>query len=105
MTTNKKPTAAEVTSETIQQWKNQYGRIVKYTAEEKVAYFKEPDLTVMDASAAIGATNPIKSNLLIAKACFLGGDEVIITDQKYFLGLSNHLRSLITKVEGELSEL
>lgn len=96
---------AEITKEVIDGWKNQYEKVVKYATEDgKVAYFRNPDLKTADAAAAIASTSPIKS-MIIAKNCFLGGDEEVITDEKYIFGLGNHLRALIVKVEGELSEL
>lgn len=104
--TIKKPTAAEVTAETIKAWKEQYPKVVRYKAEDgKEAYFRSPDLTMMDAAAVLGKTNPFKSNLMIAKACFLGGDEEVINDEKYFFGLNKHIALLVASVEGELSEL
>lgn len=96
---------SEVTPEVIKSWKSEYGKVMKYEAEGKVAYFREPDIKTLDASAAMATTNPIRSNEIMAKACFLGGDEDIITEQKYFLGFMDHLKKLINKVEGEFSEL
>lgn len=102
----KKPSATEVTPDLIEQWKKQFSKVVKYSTEDgKVAYFKNPDLTTIDAAASMVQSNPIKSNILIARNCFLGGDEEIITEEKYIFGLGNHLRELVVKVEGELSEL
>ena len=103
---NKKPTAAEVTADIISSWKSQYGKVVRYKADDgKTAYFKSPDIATMDAAAALAKTNPVKSNVLVAKACFIGGDEEVVTEDKYIFGLGNHLQALIQRVEGELSEL
>lgn len=102
----RKPTAAEVTTEIIAGWKKAHAKIVQYKTEDgKIAFFKNPDLTTVDAASAVAASNPMKSNVILAKACFLGGDEEVVTEDKYIFGLGNHLRQLIVKVEGELSEL
>lgn len=102
----RKLSAVEITPEIIEGWKKQYEKVVRYTTEDgKVAYFKNPDLKTCDAAASIASSNPIKSNVLIAKNCFLGGDEDIVNSEKYIFGLGNHLKNLIVKVEGELSEL
>jgi hypothetical protein len=99
-------TAAEITDEIISKWKSEHAKVVRYKTEDgKTAYFKNPDLTTVDAASALANSNPMKSNLLLAKACFLGGDQEIITEDKYLFGLGNHLKALIVKVEGELSEL
>ncbi|HYH16112.1 MAG TPA: hypothetical protein VD794_12875 [Flavisolibacter sp.] len=101
-----KPKASEVNQSVIEGWKSQYDQVMKYVAGDgKVAYFKNPDMASLDAASAIANTNPIKSNLILAKACFIGGDEEIISQDKYILGLSNHLKSMIVKIEGELSTL
>jgi hypothetical protein len=102
----KRPTAEEVTSDVIEGWKREFDKVVKFTTEDgKVGFFRNPDLQAVDASASIAATNPVKSNQLLAKACFLGGDEEITTESKYILGLGRHLQSLVVRVEGELSTL
>lgn len=96
-----KPTAAD-----IKLWKDKYGSILKYQSTDgKVAYFREPDISTLDASAAIASTSPVKSNQVILKACFIGGDEAVITERKYLMGLMPHMQRLVSKVEGEFSEL
>lgn len=103
---NKAKIITDVTPEVIKAWKQEYGTILKYkTVDEKVGYFREPDISTLDASAAMAATNPIRSNEIIAKYCFIGGDESIITEKKYLLGLMDKLKKLINKVEGEFLEL
>jgi hypothetical protein len=103
---NKTKAITNVTSEVIKNWKEQYDKVLKYeTKDGRVAYFKEPDISTLDASAALAQTNPVKSNVVIAKDCFIGGDESVINDKKCLLGLMDKLKSLIVKVEGEFSEL
>lgn len=104
MASNKVTT--NVTPEVIKAWKTEHGAIYSFkTTDNKIAYFREPDLVTLDAAGSMAATNPLRSNEVIAKYCFLGGDEEIITEKKYLLGLYDHLKKLINKVEGEFSEL
>lgn len=101
-----KPKTSEINQDVIDKWKSEHGKIMKWSTEDgKVAYFKSPDIAALDASASLGSTNPIKSNNMLAKACFLGGDEEVVTETKYITGINKHLAQLIEKVEGEFSQL
>ncbi|MDI3319130.1 hypothetical protein [Pinibacter soli] len=98
--------AAEVTEDVIKQWKAQYGKVFQFKAEDgKTAYFKQPDRKAVDASFAIAKTSPVRSDEIIAKNSFIGGDEEVITEDKYFYSLSRYLGQLIEVVVGELAEL
>lgn len=106
-TKNTKPTLAEVTPEVIAAWKAKYGKVFQFKSEDGVCtgFFKSPDRTVMDAVSAIAKSNPVKSNEMLAKSCFLGGDETLITKDDYFFGLSQKLTTLLEIKQGELTEL
>lgn len=99
--------AAAITAEVIKGWKQAHGSVFMYKAEDgKVAYFRSPSRQEMEAATALATSNKfLQSNAVLAKATFLGGDECIVSEDKYFFGLSAHLKSIIKKVEGELTEL
>ena len=104
--TKKKPTAAEVTPPMIAEWKEKFGSVFLYKSEDgKVAYFKKPDRQIVDASSSLAKDHPVKSNELLAKSCFLGGDEEVISVDEYFFGLNSWLKDLIKTKLGELQEL
>jgi len=104
--TKKKPALSEITDEIIAGWKST-NTVFKWKATDgKVGYFKNPGIAEIEASSALATTGkPIQSNKVLAKACFLGGDECIIEEEKYLFGLGKKLQQLIVSVEGELEEL
>jgi hypothetical protein len=100
-------TAEQITQEVIENWKKEHKKIFKYVTEDKqkTAYFKNPDVSAIEASSVIASTKPMQSNKLLAKACFLGGDTDVFEEPKYLLGLGKKLQGLVEVVEGELEEL
>lgn len=96
---------SEVTKEVIQGWKEKHPSIYCYKSSDgKVLYLRTPTRNEIEAAQAL-SKSPVKSNEVLAKACALGGDEEILTEDKYFFGLSAHLAKIIVSVEGELTEL
>lgn len=101
----KKPTATEVTSDVIEAWKKSFNSVFKYqTNDGKTAYFRSPTRKEIEAAQTV-QNKPIQSNEILAKAVFLGGDEEIINEDKYFFGFQKHLTGVIKQVEGEFTEL
>jgi hypothetical protein len=90
----------------IADWKKQYTGVFVYNTKDgqKKAWFRNPTRAEMAASQAV-VNNGLDSNEVLAKACFLAGDEEVCTEDKYLIGLSKHLEKVIVKVEGELIEL
>jgi hypothetical protein len=97
----------EITNDVISKWKEQHGKVVKYTTDDKkhTAFFKKPDVSAIEASTVIASTKPVQSNKVLAKACFLGGDVEVYEQTEYLLGLGKQLQKLVDVVEGELEEL
>lgn len=99
--------SAEVTDAIIKKWKETYGTVFEYSATDNSgikAFFRSPDNADIDNASSVG-NQPMKSNLILAKACFLGGDEEVFTEKKYWNGLNRKLTLLIQQVEGEMTEL
>lgn len=98
-------TKDEVTQAVIDKWKEQYSGVYMYASEDgKKAYFRTPTRQEIEAAGSV-ANKPMESNTILAKATFLAGDEEVITEDKYFFGLQEHLKGIIKKVSGELTEL
>lgn len=97
---------AEITQKTIDGWKQKFGDVFKYATEDGVvAYFRAPSRTVLSLATSAATNDPMKFNEIIIENCFLGGDERVKTEDKYFLGLSGEISTLIEKVEGELKKV
>jgi hypothetical protein len=89
----------------IDKWKREYSGVYVYASEDgKKAYFRTPTRQEINAAGSV-ANKPMESNTILAKATFLAGDMEVITEDKYFYGLQEHLKGIIKKVSGELTEL
>lgn len=95
----------KATTEQIAAWKQKHGSVFQFQTEDgKVAYLRSPDRNEIEAANTV-SSKPLTSNAILAKACWLDGDKEILEDNKYFFGLCDHLKGIIKKVSGELSEL
>lgn len=89
----------------IEAWKKKYGEVYIYEVDGKKCYLRAADRKTISAAAVIGHGDMIKYNEVILKNCWLGGDEEIQTEDKYFLGVSQVLAELIDIKEGKLKKL
>lgn len=96
--------AADVTEQMIAEWKQKFGGVFKHeTQDGKVAYFKMPDRKILGMSTI--APDNVASNEIIARNCFLAGDEIIIDDDAYFFGLCVELPKFVKTKLGKSIEL
>lgn len=97
-------TAAEVTSEQITKWKEQYGKVYKYEVEDKVCFLRPVDRTTYSLAASKITTSPAKFNEIIIDRIWLAGDEVIKKNDDYYFGLIDFVEELMDKKKGSLGE-
>ena len=113
----------------VEAFKKKYGRVYHYTVreysekqkarmekgenlddeepdgEEKSCFLKSPDRRTLSAAAVVGKNDPLKYNEVLLNNCWIEGDEVIRTDDSYFLGVSGVLSEIISIKEGKLKKL
>ena len=99
-----------VTKEQIDTWKRDHGSVFRYTAtkegcEAKVGYFKKISPQTMDAYEAMLKRSKLMADDVVIENCWLGGDEDIVKNDDYRMGLRDWLGYLLVKVEGEMAEL
>lgn len=85
----------QATPEQMEAWKNLYVDVFEITAEDKVAYLKRPDRKTMSAAASVGETDPMRFNEILLENCWIGGDEEIKTNDRYFLMAVSQLDVLL----------
>jgi hypothetical protein len=95
----------KVTEEQINEWKKKHGDVFLVRVDGREAYLKKPDRKTLGAAAVVGKNDPMKYNEILLGNCWLGGDEVIKTDDSLFLGVSAKLADLIEIKEAELKKL
>lgn len=96
--------SATVTPEQIADWKRKYGEVYVATAEGRTAYLRRPDRKIISAAAVLGGSDNLKQKEILIRNCWLGGDEEMLAEDKYFLGLSTRIDALIEVAQVELKK-
>jgi len=91
-------------AETIEKWKKQHGDIFKIEVDGHVCYLKKPDRKTLAYVSTLG-NNPMRFNEVLLENCWLGGDEVIKTNDDLFLSVSQKLPELISVKTAEITKL
>lgn len=99
-----------IDNEQIERWKREHGTVFRYTAtregsEPKVGYFKKISPQTMDAYESLLKRSKLMADDVIIENCWLGGDEEVVKNDDYRMGLRDWLGLLLVKVEGEMLEL
>lgn len=96
----------EVTPAQIEAWKKKYGEVFVFTtADGLTCYLRRPTRQAIALAASTGGGDMLAVTEIILENSWLGGDERIMQEDKYFLGLSDKIGALIEKVEGELKKV
>lgn len=101
-----KPTSLEVaTPEQIGQWKKKHGDIFAYEVDGKICYLKRPNRQVISVASASGVGDPFKFAEVVVVNCWLGGDEALRSEDRYFMGLSQKINEIVEIKVGEIKKL
>lgn len=100
-----------VTTEQIQAWKNQYGRVAEVrvedvdTAECHIGYFHRPDMATMQAVNAVSKNNEVKASEVMFDNCWLGGSPMLKSDAIYKMDAMAVLGSMFGRCVHSLKNL
>lgn len=95
-----------VTQEQIDTWKAQHRDIFKLECEGKDGFFRTPTRKELSfATAAGGSKDPFKFNEIILKACWLGGDEELLSSDDFFLTVNSQVSTLVQIKESTMVKL
>lgn len=97
--------ATEATPAMIAGWKNKYGEVYVVSSEGKTAYLRRPDRKIISAAAVLGGSDNLKQKEVLIRNCWLGGDEALLEEDKYFLGLSTQVDAIIEVAQVELKKV
>lgn len=89
----------------IAAWKKKHGDIFAYEADGKTCYLHRPSRQAIAAASVVGKEDAFKFAEVIVSSCWLGGDEELRTEDKYFMGLSQKVSELVEIKVGELKKL
>ena len=91
------------TADDIAAWKTKHGDIFAVTIDSKTAYLKKPSRKAIGFS--MSAKDPIKAKEILLKEMWVGGDETMLVEDSYFLGLAGKVDELIEIKEAEVVKL
>lgn len=97
--------AAAITPEMIEGWKKKYGEVYVVSTEGKTAYLRRPDRQIISAASVLGGPDNLKQKEVLIRNCWLGGDEEILNEDRYFLGLSIQVDAIIEIAQVELKKV
>jgi len=88
------------TPEDVEAWKEKHGKVfqieVESNGETFNCFLRQPTRQELGLAAKLAMSNPLQYNESILKACWLGGDEAIKTDNGLFLSAGEQLGKLVT---------
>lgn len=104
-------TQSNITEAKIKQWKQRWGEVHQFDVviddegNKATAYFRKPDLAVIGASLSKGDNDPIGSGNVFFENCWLGGDEIIRTNDEARFSVTLKLNRLFKLRAVEVKKL
>ena len=100
----------QAAAEQIKEWKDKYGDVFAIKVDDEnedthICYLRAPKRKDLSAASVASKVDPLKFNEVILRQCWLGGDEVIRTDDRLFLAVSGKIPDIIEVGEAELEKL
>lgn len=103
----------QATPEQIAAWKKEvagkYGenaKVYEYKVDDSVAYLRSVDRNTFSlASSKVASAGPNKFNEVILENIWLGGDDAVRKEDRYYFALIEFIEELLGKKKGSLSEL
>lgn len=95
----------KATKEQINHWKAIHKEIFEVTVEDAVCYLKKPDRATISAAMSVGQTDPMKYNEILMENCWVGGDEIVKTDNDYFFAAIEQMGALFEEKKATLKKL
>ena len=95
----------EVDQVQIDAWKKKYGQVYAVKSESHISYLRQPDRKILGFASVAGKSDPVKFNETLINNCFIGGSDIIKTDDEHFFGASAVIAQIIKSKESELVNL
>jgi len=95
----------KATKQQIAEWKKEHTNVYEITVDDHHCYLKSPTRQAMSIAAKASQENPIRGSEILLEKCWLGGDEIIKTDDSLFLAATNQVTKIIEAKEATLEKL
>ena len=89
----------------LEEWKKLHGVIKGYGADGKIGVFRAANIQTLEICRAASNGNNFRYDIALVENCWLGGDEELLRDDKYKLGVLLWAETLVEFITGEMVEL
>ena len=95
----------KATKQQIAEWKKEHTNVYEISVDGYHCYLKSPTRQILSMAAVASQENPIRGNEVLLEKCWLGGDEIIKTDDTLFLATGKQITKIIETKEASLEKL
>jgi len=95
----------EITKEQIAVWKKSHPIIYKISVDGHSCYLKPPTRQTLSFATMAAKESPLKFNEVILEHCWLGGDDIIKTDDTLFLSIGEQIAKMVEIKDATLEKL
>jgi hypothetical protein len=96
----------KVSQSQIDEWKKKFGTIYELESEGHFGYVRSPGRNELSyATTASKGNDPMQFNEAILNSCWLGGDEILKTSERHFLGVCSVLEQIIESTKATIKKL
>ena len=104
-TKGKKELIGAVDEKQLAAWKAEYKTVYELVVDDAVAYLRKPNRQDLSAATALAKNDSYLFNEILLNSCWLGGADIIKTDDEYFLSIGPSLADLIEVKHAELKKI
>jgi hypothetical protein len=99
-----------ITDAQVKQWKSRWGEVTQITVkldEGAIAtgYFKKPDLDTISAASRFMDSDQVRGGQIVFDNCWLGGDEIIKTNDEARFATILQVNRLFRILETEVKKM
>lgn len=93
------------TPEKIEEWKKHNKAVYELIIDDAICYLRKPTRQELSAATALSNNDPYLFNEQLLNSCWLGGAEIIKTDDEYFFAAGQPLAELLEVKQAELKKI
>ncbi len=101
----KKALIGLATPEQIEAWKKSHKAIYELIIDDAICYLRKPTRQELSAATALSNSDPLLFNEQLLNSCWLGGADIIKTEDEYFYAAGGELAKIIEAKTAELKKI
>lgn len=103
--TSTKDLSAKDIKQLVETWKKEHGSVYLVEVEDYKCWLRKPKRRALSYASSIAAKDPIKFEELMLEECWLGGDEILKTDDDLFYAVATVLQQVIEQKKASIVKL